>query len=247
MFYLAGLAHMAMAAFFGVHAVRTGRPSWWLFILISAPLLGSIVYFFSEFLPEQRHSRGARRAVRAVEAILDPERALREAQLEYERTPSVANRAQLAKALQAKGRHAEALQHLQACCEGPYATDRAMLTALAQTALDAGQAKTARSALDRLFAAHADARTPDAALLHARALADSGDPGARDAFDAAVRQLDTMEAHCRYGDLLSSRGDATAARVQYDAVLAAARVAPSHARELNQNWIDRAQAASRAR
>jgi hypothetical protein len=247
MFYLAGLAHMAMAAFFGVHAVRTGRPSWWLFILISAPLLGSIVYFFSEFLPEQRYSRGGRRAVRAVEAILDPERALREAQLEYERTPSVANRAQLARALQAKGRHAEALQHFQACCEGPYASDRAMLTSYAQAALDAGEPVKARGALDRLFAAHTDARTPEAALLHARALADSDDPAARGAFDAAVTRLDTIEAHCRYGDLLSRQGDAAAARTQYDAVLAAARVAPPHARELNREWIARAEATKAAR
>jgi hypothetical protein len=243
MVYLAGLMHLAMAAFFGVHAVRTGRPSWWLFILISAPLFGSIIYFFAEFLPSQRDSRGARRAMRAVQTFIDPERAVREAELDYERTPSVANRAQLARALQAKGRHTDALAHLRACAEGPYANDRAMLTSLAQAALDAGEPAAARDALQRLFAAHADARTADAELLHARALDGVRDPGAGAAFDAAVKRLDTVEAHCRYGDHLAAAGRTDAARLQYEAVLAAARVAPEHARELNREWIARANTA----
>ena len=34
-----GLVHLAIAAFFGVHAIRSGQPMYWLFILFAFPLL----------------------------------------------------------------------------------------------------------------------------------------------------------------------------------------------------------------
>ena len=41
--------HLALAAFFAMHPVRSGRPSYWLFVLFSFPMLGSVVYFFAEY------------------------------------------------------------------------------------------------------------------------------------------------------------------------------------------------------
>jgi hypothetical protein len=115
--YLAGIVHLAMAIFFAIHAVKTGRPSWWLFVLLSFPLMGSVIYFFAVFLPDQSNTRGGRRAMRAIQNVLDPEGELREAQLEYDRTPSVQNRSRLAAALLAKGRNDEALAHFRACAK----------------------------------------------------------------------------------------------------------------------------------
>jgi hypothetical protein len=62
---LIAVIHLAFAIFFAVHAVRTGRPNWWLFLLLSMPMLGSIIYFFAEYLPEMRHTRHGRKAIRA--------------------------------------------------------------------------------------------------------------------------------------------------------------------------------------
>ena len=45
--------HLVVALFFAVHAVRTGREMYWLVILFSFPLLGSIAYF----LPSTCRSR----------------------------------------------------------------------------------------------------------------------------------------------------------------------------------------------
>jgi hypothetical protein len=238
--YLAGIVHLAMAIFFAIHAVKTGRPSWWLFVLLSFPLMGSVIYFFAVFLPDQSNTRGGRRAIRAIQNVLDPEGELREAQLEYDRTPSVQNRSRLAAALLAKDRNDEALAHFRACATGPYANDRAMLMGLAQAELAVGHAPAAKTALDQLFGAHADARTPEADLLYARALAAGQDPSARAAFEAAVQRLGTIEAHCRLAEFLTGVGDVDAARPHYEAVLNAARVVPAHARELNKEWIERA-------
>ena len=39
--------HVIVALFFAVHAVRTHQNLYWLFILFSFPLLGSVAYFFA--------------------------------------------------------------------------------------------------------------------------------------------------------------------------------------------------------
>ena len=87
------------AVFFAIHAVRTGQPLYWLFILFLFPGLGSIVYAVAIWLPELRHSRGARQAKAKVREILDPGRELREARVAYEEADSVGNRLRLADAL----------------------------------------------------------------------------------------------------------------------------------------------------
>ena len=94
-----GMLHILVAIFFAVHAVRNGRANYWLFVLLGFPFLGSVIYFFAEYLPEMRHSRIGRQAVSAVTSIVDPGRALREARADFERTPSADHRARLADAL----------------------------------------------------------------------------------------------------------------------------------------------------
>ena len=59
---LLGILHIVVAVFFAVHALRTGRNMFWLLVLLMFPFLGSVVYFFAEFLPELRHSHTGRRS-----------------------------------------------------------------------------------------------------------------------------------------------------------------------------------------
>src|SRR6185295_15707548 len=126
-----GLVHLAIAAFFGVHAIRSGQPMYWLFILFAFPLLGSIVYFFALYLPGMRNTRGGAKAARAVNALLDPNRELREASTEFDRTPTAYNRSRLAAALLAKGEVEPAIDHFRQAASGPYANDPSFLQGLA--------------------------------------------------------------------------------------------------------------------
>ncbi|PLY05430.1 MAG: hypothetical protein C0622_01700 [Desulfuromonas sp.] len=48
---LIGIIELIAQIYFAVHAGRTGR-YWWIFIIIFFPLIGSVVYFFVEYLPE---------------------------------------------------------------------------------------------------------------------------------------------------------------------------------------------------
>ena len=55
---LLAIVHLAIVAYFGIHVIRSGRQIYWLIILFSFPALGALVYFFAEYLPEVRHTRG---------------------------------------------------------------------------------------------------------------------------------------------------------------------------------------------
>jgi hypothetical protein len=77
-----------IALFFAVHAMRTRQQMYWLLILFSFPMLGSIVYFFGIYLPNSRLEHGARKTIAAVAKSLNPERELREARAAFDFTPT---------------------------------------------------------------------------------------------------------------------------------------------------------------
>jgi len=168
---LIAVVHLALAAYFGVHAMRTGRPYWWLFVLLSFPMLGSVIYFFAEYLPAMRHTRGGIKAARTIDRIIDPQRELREASLEFDRTPTAYNRARLAAALLAQGRVEESVGHWRQAASGPYARDAMFLRGLGHAQLHGEHYAEAVASFERLFEAHPDQRAGAAALMYAESLA----------------------------------------------------------------------------
>src|SRR5689334_23371978 len=105
--------HVIVALCFAVHAIRTRQNIYWVFILFVFPLLGSLIYLFAVLLPSLRQSRGGYVAARAISQFVDPDRALREARIEFDRAPTVQHRMRLAAALLEAGKPDEALDHYQ--------------------------------------------------------------------------------------------------------------------------------------
>ena len=242
-----GALHILVAIFFAVHAVRNGRANYWLFVLLGFPFLGSVVYFFAEYLPEIRHSRMARQAVSAVTAIIDPGRALREAQLDFDRTPSADHRARLADALLEAGRAGDALAHYRACLGGHHAKDAKLRLGLARAALAAGEPRTTIDTLQSLFADEPERWAGTPALLLAQAQAAAGDDvAARAAFDEALARHNSFETRCAYGLYLAGRGHDARARELLEGALRDSKLVDEHARVLNRESLDQARAALKA-
>ncbi|WP_197326029.1 tetratricopeptide repeat protein [Ralstonia solanacearum] len=239
--------HVIVALFFAVHAVRTHQNMYWLFILFVFPLLGSVAYFFAIYLPELRYSRGARVATRAVSQLIDPNRAVREARNDFDRTPTVQHRLRLGEALLEAGDAKEARQHFEQAATGPFAGDPAVLLGLARAQFATGDAAPAQATLAALFEAHRAARQqPDPTLLYARALAATGAPGTRGAFEQALACANDAAARCLYGEwLLTQNGvaDKERARTLFDEILRDARHWTRYAKDHNREWLQRAQAA----
>jgi hypothetical protein len=232
----AGGLHFAIAIFFAIHAIRTGRHFYWLMILFSFPLLGSAVYFFMEYMPDMRMTRGGRKVIAAVNNVIDPNRALREAQADFERAPTVANRGALAAALSGLGRYDEAIAQYNEAASGSYANDQRFVRGLASTNLLAERWQDARIAYERLFALGRDVRQPDDDLGYAFALAQLSDAGADEAFKHAVATSNGPVARCRYAQYLEGVDRMREARELYEAVVKEGRLAPRHTQDLHKAW-----------
>jgi len=237
------ILNYAVAIFFAVHAVRTGRQMYWIMILIIAPVLGSLIYFFAEYLPEMRHSTVARKSARVVKSLVDPNRELREARLAFERTPTVDNRSRLAEALLARGDNDEAIEQFQACASGPYAKDVKFRRGLARAQLAAGRHAAAAATLEGLIADSPRDAGSDAHLWLAQALTKVDETRALAAFEHASQVHNSTETQAAYGIFLASLGRDAQARPLLEGVLHNARVGTPSSREPNRAAIDQARAA----
>ena len=239
--------YVIIALFFAVHAVRNQQNMYWLLILFLFPGLGSLVYFFVIYLPSLRQSRGARATSRAISQLVDPNRAVREARMDFDRAPTVAHRMRLGAALLDAGNAKEALEHYQAAVGGPFSSDPALLEGLARAQFANGDAAATQETLEKLFSVQPIARQqPVPALLYARALAAIGAPGARAAFENALANASDAAPRCLYADWLAAQpdeADRKRARDLYQDIVHDARHWPRHAREHNSEWLQRAQTA----
>ncbi len=208
--------HFLIALFFAVHAVRTGRAIYWIFILFSFPLLGSLVYFLVEYLPGSRLNRNVGQAARTLAKGLNPGRELREARRAFDLAPTVQNRIRLANALLADGSAAQAVEHFDACLQGPFAHDPEIRLSAARARLESHQAASALDLLNALRRSHAEFRPEAVSLLTAQALADLGrGEQARAEFEAALQRFDSVEVRAHYAIWAAQAGDlATAQRMR---------------------------------
>lgn len=115
--------HVLVALYFAVHALRNGQQMYWLFVLFSFPLLGSVVYFLVIYLPGSKLEYGARKVVAVAAKTLDPTRELREARSAFDYTPTAQNQMRLASALLQANEANEAARNYEACLSGPFAAD----------------------------------------------------------------------------------------------------------------------------
>jgi hypothetical protein len=191
--------HFLIALFFAVHAIRSGQPLFWLFILFSFPLLGSLVYFVTIYLPNSRLERGAMRAVAAAGKAIDPERELREARSAFEDTPTAQNQMRLASALLDLGYAEEAARNYEACLQGPFANDSEIKFLAARALVDSGRYQEAITYLQGIQAADQSFRAQAVAILLARAYAGANRVAdARNAFESALTRFGGFEVLAEY-------------------------------------------------
>jgi hypothetical protein len=202
------------------HVMRTGRPGQWIFIIMGLPLAGCLAYLFIEILPDVRHSRAARQAVRDIGAVIDPERDLREKAQRLADADTVENRAALAEECLRRGRAAEARQLFQSCLTGVHATDHALMLGLARAEFALDDHAGACATLERLRAAHPSLDCPAGHLLYARAKEEQGE------FEEALIEYAALagyypgeEPRCRLALLLQKVGRVAEAKALFEEVV----------------------------
>ncbi len=240
--------HFLIALFFAIHAVRNGRQLYWLLILFSFPLLGSLAYFFVEYLPASRLERRGRIAGRALQKSLDPGRDVREARHAYDLTPTAHNQMRLATALLDAGESEEAVRHFEACLSGPFAGDAEVILGAARAHAAHGQPAAAIALLAPLQAKRPDFRADGVGLELGRAYAASGrqeDAGAQ--YEAVVERFGDLEARVELTLWALANGQDALAQRELKEIEHARKHMPKHARDLNQALFKRLDAAVAAR
>ena len=155
---------------FAYHALKTGRPYWWLFVIDGFPAMGCVLYYFIEVFPSSRESRSAQKAARAISRALDPDKDLRARVAEVETCGSVENRMLLARECMEQRMHAEAAALYRSCLAGVHESDPDVRFGLANALLLSGSAAEALTVAQKLRTSHPSFRTSDLGLLIARAL-----------------------------------------------------------------------------
>ena len=221
------------------HVMRTGRRCQWLFIILALPLVGCLAYLFLEILPDLRHSRAARQAVRDIGAVIDPERDLRETAQRVAEADTVENRAALAEECLRRGRAAEAKRVFESCLTGVHATDHALMLGLARAEFALDDHAGACETLDRLRAAHPNLDCPDGHLLYARSKEQQGEiEQALIEYAALAEYYPGEEARCRLALLLQKTGRVAEARTLFQQVVRSVERASKLYYRAERDWYE---------
>jgi len=229
-----------------VHVLRTGRPMYWIFIILIAPGIGSVAYAIVELLPGLSRDYRARNAVRGVRKTLNPGGDLRRLEQHHKMSGSVDSTRHLAGELIEAGRFEEAISRYEDALTGLYEQDPDLLLGLATAQFANEQFADTRVTLDRLKEHNPDYRSSEGHLIYARAAEACDDlEGAREEYAAVVAYFAGAEARARYGRFLESQGDNEEALAEYEEIITAADLAPRHYRVAQKQWINEAKAGIR--
>jgi hypothetical protein len=195
------------------HAVKTGRNSMWLMIILMTQPIGGLVYIALNILPDLFGGRTAQRVSRAARETLDPHREYREAKQAWQETPTVRNQSRLATAAAQMRHFGEAESLYRAAAQGVHADDPVLLLGLANALLELRRPAEALEVLERLGDDEAHGRTPAAALALGRAYEDLGRiPEADRALQWAAERMPGFEALSRYAAFMARNGRRDEAR-----------------------------------
>jgi hypothetical protein len=238
-----GAILLIIQACFAYHALKTGRPYWWLFVIMGMPVIGCLLYYFVEVFPSTRESRKAEKAVQAIVKSFDPDKSLREHVANLEDCGSVDNRIALARSCTDRKMYREAASLYRSCLAGVHESDPAIRFSLAGALLAAEDFKEAHAVAQALRQSHAKFRSEESRLVAARALEGLG------RFDEALAEYRVLadtyageEGRWRCGALLVRMGRAAEAGEVFRRMLRNAERMPEQYREAQHEWLTLARA-----
>jgi hypothetical protein len=186
------------------HVMKTGRETFWLWIILMFQPIGGLVYFALNVVPDMFGGATARNITKAARATLDPHREYREAKAACDDVPTVRNQSRLATAAGHMGRFDEAEGLYRAAAQGIHADDPVLLLGLANALLELNRPADALAVLDQLGEDSTRGRTPQAALALGRAHEGVGRAAEADtAYQWASQRLPGFEALARYAAFMA--------------------------------------------
>jgi len=221
------------------HVVRTGRPFWWIYLIVFAPLVGTIVYLGVELLPGLYRGPTARQVASRVNRALDPGRGVREAWRRLEMSPTVQNRTALAEEYLVAGQPQDAVGLYREALSGIHATEPSLMLGLARALFSLGDTAEVLTTLDRLREANPEYSSPEGHLIYARSLEMEGRTAeALYEYAALTAYYPGQEARCRYALLLQMTGRVAEARNLFEEIRKAIDYGPRYQYRAQREWYE---------
>ena len=219
-----GFAIVALQLCVVVHAYRTGRPYWWIFVIMAFPIFGSVIYYIIEVMPGSRQERGVMKIGRDIAKALNPDKEMHRRAEELTICGSIHNKLALAAECTERGQFDDAIRLYESAREGQYIDAPDLLLGLARAHFYNGEYRPARDLLVRLRELHPNYYPQDAIVLGARAAYACGDATtALNELSDILERAVGLEARYRYAEILWQQGEAVRARAELARVVEHAR------------------------
>jgi hypothetical protein len=236
--------HIIVAIFFAIHAIRSGQQLYWLIILFSFPLLGSIVYAFAIYLPSSKLDQGARKVANLATKVLDPGRELREARSAFEFTPTAQNQMRLASALLEGDLPDQAAKNYEQCLQGPFASDLEIRLGAARAYVASGRYVEALEHLEHVREQDPNYRAEQVSISMAKGLAGlNRDQEAGAEFESCASKFGSFDSLAEYAIWAKQSAQTDLATRLYGDTQTVMQRWNKHTRELNKSMVNRLMAA----
>ncbi len=222
-----------------VRAIRTGRNTMWIWLLVIAPGIGPIIYVLAELLPEWFGGRTANRVRSGLDKALAPDREYRAAKVALDETPTAGNGLRLGHAAMALEKYDEAEAAFRGAATGQFADDPAILMGHAESLQALKLWDEALKRIEQVRALGAQGQTPAAQLAFGRALEGLGRLDEADApYRFAADRSPGLEAAARYVAFMARAGRKDDARTGMAELERRFAKIPSHFRAEARRWRD---------
>jgi len=235
--HILGIIEIIIKIYFAVHAGRTGR-YWWIFIILIFPFVGSLIYFFVEYLPEKQTATKAKRSGNAHAS-----KSIRQLKQELEITDSVKNRMNLAKAYFQAGQYSTSIELLEKSLDGVHSDDINIIEGLCHSYFYNGDFDKLFEFLQKYKELNKNGLPNKLKLLKARAHEETGDPEtALKEYEAIADIYSGEEARCRYALLLKKQGHIEKANEIFGSILKNAKLFSKQYSKFEKEWVKIAKA-----
>ncbi|TCV95826.1 hypothetical protein EC912_102171 [Luteibacter rhizovicinus] len=221
-----------------IHVVRSGRPLYWIWLIVIGSYLAVLVYVLVAVVPDLRHDPRGRNAASKTLKIIDPERRRRELKRRLELADTVDNRRHLAEESMQLGDYANAQELYQSLLTGMYTTEADFMLGLAQAQAGGGNYSAARQTLEALIKANPSYKSSEGHLLYARCLEELGHTEeALSEYRVLADSYPGEEGRFRYGRLLARSQRQGEARDVLRSQIRRAELMPGYYRRKEQPWL----------
>jgi len=219
-----------------IHCMRRGNQGKWLWIIIFLPLVGCIIYIFSEMRP----GRNLAASKIDLSAVINPSAKLKKLEDNLKFTDTFDNKIKLADAYLAAGQTDKAIELYEKSLAGAFAENEHGIAQLATAYFQKERYPDTITSLKKIYNTHQFARSRTH-ILYAKALELIGNTGAAESeFKLMKGRYSNFEQRYEYGLFLERADRIEDAYALFEQMLDEAPHLSSMERKANRVWLSRA-------